>query len=197
MALILVDLDGTVVNLTRKWFRVLREEFGDLHLNPDALSPVWDVDRISRGGAAVYDILLRPGFFRDLEPYPHAVETLWELHAAGHDIVIVTDAGPHNYADKLDWVKEHLPFVPVRNFVATGRKELLAGNVILDDSPHVLEACVRAGRLTLAMDRPYNAHVRGCLRAAEWPDVMEIIMGLFGGERHLYAYPLDDSSGSV
>lgn len=179
MALILVDLDGTTANLTRKWFRVLNETFGD-HLNPDQPSPVWDVHEISRGGRAAYDILRRPGFFRDLEPYQGAVQALQRIQGAGHEIVIVTDAGSHNFADKRAWVQEHLPFVPKENFIAAARKELVRGDVLVDDAPHVLAAHARLGRPVIAMHRPYNSAVTGCLRANTWLDVEEILFGLFG-----------------
>lgn len=177
-ARLLVDLDSVTALLTPKWFRAIRNRFGD-GPDPDQPAPVWDIWRLSSAGHAVYDILREPGFFRDLPLVPGAREVIWRLHRRGHEIVWVTHAEEWNFADKLAWVEEHFPFVPRVNFVATLRKELVEGDVLLDDAPHVIEAALRAGRMVVAMDYPYNRHLP-CPRVSGWYEFEAVLPMLLG-----------------
>lgn len=155
---LLIDLDSTTAVLTPKWFRAIRETFGD-GPDPEQPAPVWDVWRLSSAGHRVYEILQRPGFFRDLPVMPGARRVLRRLVRQGYEVVFVTHTDPWNYGDKYAWVRQHFPFVPAENFVGTARKELVEGDLLFDDAPHVLKAAVAAGRRVVAMDYPYNRHL--------------------------------------
>lgn len=176
MARILLDMDGVLTNLIAKWFRVYNEEYGDtLHL--EQLSE-WGPHRFAKAGRAVYKYLSRPGFFRDLEPIPGAVQGVRRLLDMGHEVVIVT-AAKNGHRDKADWVREHLPFLPDENIVFAHRKELVRGDVLFDDAPHNLEA-FRPYGLPVAMDYPYNRGI-DCARVSDWAEFPNLIAGEFPG----------------
>ena len=137
MARILLDMDGVLCNLIGKWFTTYNQEYGD-RIHIDALED-WGPHRIARAGKAIYKYLAQPGFFRDLEPIEGAIDGVRTLLDRGHDVVIVT-AARRGHRDKLEWVAEHLPFLPRDNIVFAHRKELVRGELLFDDAPHNLEA---------------------------------------------------------
>ncbi len=105
----------------------------------------------------------RPYFFRYLEPYFSVVKCLNELLEQDYEIVIATNA-QHNGSivdDKVAWIREHIPDFNLSNVIFTDRKELINCDILIDDAPHYLE---RFPGITIAMDKPYNEHVKTDLR---------------------------------
>lgn len=106
------------------------------------------------------ELFLCSGFFSGLKAFPHAIETLKKLHSERHHITIVTDAkGNSDVAnDKRNWVKRHVSFLPLQNFLISSEKYLLDAALLFDDSPDVLN---RFNGIKVIMDRPYNKQVKG------------------------------------
>lgn len=174
MARILLDMDGVLCDLLKKWFATYNEEFGDA-LRPESVTE-WGPHRFAKAGKRVYQYLARPGFFRDLEPIPGAIEGVNALAARGHELVVVTSAR-RGHTDKAAWIKEHLPVIPADHIVFTHRKELVRGDILFDDAPHHLEAFAAYG-LPVAMAYPYNAQV-ACPRVPDWAAFLELVDGRF------------------
>jgi len=170
MARILVDMDGVLCNLIEKWFRLYNKEYGD-DLSIEKLVE-WGPHRFARAGSAVYKYLSQPGFFRDLSPIPGAVEGVRSLMERGHDVVVVT-AARRGHRDKLEWLRQRLPFLDTRNIVFAHRKELVRGDVLFDDAPHNLEAFAPFGQ-PVAMAYPYNEGV-GCPRVRTWSEFLAFV----------------------
>ncbi len=61
--------------------------------------------------------------------------------------------------------------------VFTHRKELVRGDLLLDDAPHNLKAFARYG-IPVAMAYPYNAGV-DCFRVADWREFLTLVDRLF------------------
>lgn len=178
MARILLDMDGVLCDLVGKWFAAYNKEYGD-QIHVDLLDD-WGPHRIAKAGKAIYKYLTKPGFFRDLEPIPGAIEGVRALLERGHEPVIVT-AARRGHVDKLEWIREHLPFLPRDNVVFAHRKELVRGDVLFDDAPHNLEAFAPYG-VPVAMAYRYNRHA-GCPRVPDWPSFIALIDRRFPPER--------------
>ena len=76
--------------------------------------------------------------FSKFEPIPGALEAVKDLIEMGHDLFIATTP-PWNHPDawgqKRHWVEEHLPQLKRKMFL-THRKDLLIGDVLIDDSTY-------------------------------------------------------------
>ena len=76
--------------------------------------------------------------FSKFEPMPGALEAVRDLIEMGHDLFIATTP-PWNHPDawgqKRHWVEEHLPKLKRKMFL-THRKDLLIGDVLIDDSTY-------------------------------------------------------------
>lgn len=153
---IFVDMDSTVVEIFERWLG----EYNDLtkdNLTVDDLT-TWHTHNHARHGRRIYEPLQRKGFFRNLPAIPGAIESL-EILARENDVVITSSAlYPSNFSEKVEWVRENLPFVPEVNIALTGLKHLLRGHVIIDDAPHVAELFRREnpGAFVAGIEHPYN-----------------------------------------
>lgn len=177
---VLMDLDGVVVDLEPKWFSVYNAEWDD-NLDPKA-NRVWDLLKVVKpeSGRAIYDILDRDGFFRDLPTYPGAMRGLGEL-ARHTDIVVLTSAldNPNAARDKLLWIREFLPFIKKGNVIITPRKDLVHGDIMVDDSPNNLKKTLAKHKIVY--DHPYNRMVKDAERVYNWTELTEAVYRYING----------------
>jgi 5'(3')-deoxyribonucleotidase len=170
---LLLDLDGVLVDMVvplMQWWGV-RIESEDQY--PQQFG--WDVQGaiaycLNRQGRMREGIDIRDlskevfwhrtprSFWRDLQPYPTAINFVKFLEGGPFDIYILTaHANPDCAAAKLDWIDEHLP--KYRDRVLLGRPKHLAANehsILIDDSPKNCEDFTRAGGTAIMCPRPWN-----------------------------------------
>lgn len=170
MARLLLDMDGVLCDLVSKWFSIYNKEHDDALRLEDMRE--WGPHRYARKGKLIYRYLSEPGFFRDLAPIPGAIDGVRQLLDWGHDVVIVT-AAKRGHADKLQWVREHLPFLDLHNVVFAHRKELVRGHLLFDDAPHNLTAFASYG-LPVAMAYTYNQRYPG-ERVDSWEQFLALV----------------------
>ena len=117
----------------------------------------------------------KPGFFRDLEPMPGAIETL-KLLKPDFRITIATDCMGIDFvqADKQAWLEEHLPFIDDLYFVSD--KSGVPGHLIFDDAPHHLAAFPG---ITVKMITHYNIHAPADHEVNSWIQFHKLVIGLF------------------
>ena len=76
--------------------------------------------------------------FSRLEPMPNAIWAIHEIESAGHDVFIATTPpwnNPKAWGQKRDWIEKHLPTLKRKMFL-THRKDLLMGDILIDDSTY-------------------------------------------------------------
>jgi len=118
-----------------------------------------------------------PEFFTDLEPVPGAVEGMHQLQKDGHELIIATKcpkSAGHAFHGKLSWVRKHLPFFNTDNFVAVQRKDLLDGDILLDDSPSNIKLFQEKKRLVVAFDKPWNRNIKS-VRVKTWEEFVNFM----------------------
>lgn len=157
---ILVDMDSTVVEIFERWLGEYNDLTGD-NLTVDELT-TWHTHDHARHGRRIYEPLQRRGFFRNLPAIPGAIESL-ELLAREHDVIVTSAAMfPSNFSEKVEWVRENLPFLPETNIALVSRKYLLRGAVLIDDGPHIAELFrkVNPEAFIAGIEHPYNVAAR-------------------------------------
>ena len=175
--IIYFDMDGVLVNLVDPWLEVLNNWTG-LDISQEKVD-AWGLENLyplSREKA--YEPLHQPGFWARLEPYFMASYTVNWAKDKGHKILIATT--PFNSKnccqEKIDWIKDHFPWMHRYDIVLTGRKDLLIGDMLIDDKPSNLKGFI--GKKVL-FDRPWNrdtyAPSIGAERAHNFSDLRDII----------------------
>ena len=178
--IILVDMDDTIERLLEAWVRGVNRKYGTDASYDDVTS--WDVSAAFPGltWEQGYAVPMEPGFWRTVEPIPGAAESLRRLMQAGHEVFIVTatpcDAVPEKMNDLLF---RCFPFLSWDHVIVTSHKQMIRGDVLIDDGVHNLEGGAYAKILmTAPHNRQYDAEANGMIRVDNWTQVEEAIRRL-------------------
>lgn len=170
---ILVDLDSVLADLDAKWYPAWNAHAGD-DLHPTRVFE-WATHKFTKTKCmGIYDMLNPPGFFFDLDPIPGGIDAVRALHDDGHRIVIVTAApseAPTAAYDKKKWVHKHLPFINKKNVIVTEAKDVIRGDILIDDGPHNIEEFRKSNpnAFIATISYNYNKHVhRHCDFVADY-----------------------------
>ena len=158
---ITVDLDGIVADLATAWLDLYNEEHGHGAVLSDLRH--WDTHLNVKIGDKIYDYLSTPGLFLRLNPLPGAIESLEHIQDQGHEVHIVTAATEESQtaADKVEWCKRYLPFIPRQLITTSHQKHRVLTDVFIDDSPknQRLHAAMQPRAVRMGIAWPYNEEV--------------------------------------
>ena len=175
MLQLLVDMDGVVARLMEKWLAVYNAEYHD-NLRPEDIK-TWHAEQYARkcSPGEFNAIINRPGFFADLEVMPYAIEITKKLQDQGNTIYFVTatpyDSQTAGY-DKMQWVDRHFPHIGKDHVIQAHHKNMVKGDLLLDDGPSNLE---HFPGVKVAFDAPYNRNVHANYRISYWPQLEEVV----------------------
>ena len=177
---ILVDMDDTIEQLLSAWLRRINERYGRSVRYEDVYN--WDIALAYPGltWEQVYGVPLEPGFWRTVDPIPGAAEALQRLMAAGHEIYIVTATECDSVPEKMnELLFRYFPFLTWRQVIITANKQLIRGDVLIDDGPHNLEGGDYVKILmTAPHNRGYDAEANGMIRVSNWDEIEAVIARL-------------------
>lgn len=174
---ILIDMDDTIEQLLRAWVRGVNKKYGRNVAYDDIVT--WDVSAAYPGltRKQVYDILMEPGFWKTVEPVPGASEALKRLIAAGHAVYIVTATPYESVMEKMtDLLFRFFPFLSWDQVIIAANKQMIRGDVLIDDGIHNLEGGDYLKILmTAPHNRNYDAEANGMIRAGSWAEIENIL----------------------
>jgi 5'-nucleotidase len=115
------------------------------------------------------------GFFADLAVIAGSQEALEKL-SRHHDVFITSAAMevPGSFEDKFKWLQKHFPFIPPSRIVFCGDKLIIDADVLVDDRSRHFKGFRGTGILFTA---PHNIAEAAALRANNWNDVLQIVLG--------------------
>lgn len=137
---ILVDMDGILCDFIGAFLSKYNKEFNDTLTIEDIHNH--DFQRCLKPAAqSVWkSYMAEPGFFRNLVPLPNALESLKELHDAGHKIYIASShANAISSKEKHEWLEHHVPWLNRKRFFFGYDKFMLKADVLIDDAHHNIE----------------------------------------------------------
>lgn len=174
---ILVDMDDTIEQLLQAWVQGLNEKF-DRHVDYEDIMS-WDVDDAYPGltHEQVLSVPMEPGFWKTVKPVPGAAEALQRLMDAGHEVYIVTATLLENIPEKMnDLLFKYFPFLSWNQVIITHEKQMIRGDVLIDDGVHNLEGGDYAKILmTAPHNRNYDAEANGMIRVQDWTEIEKVI----------------------
>lgn len=174
---VLVDMDDTLENLCEEWVNYLNDKYGTEVEHSDITE--WDMSKAfpTINKELVYAPLFDKALWERLTPLPGAVEKVHQLIKDGHKVVIVTASHQDTVSLKLNSVLfKYFPFFTHNDVIVTSQKQLVQGDVLVDDAPHNLCGGTYQGILMNAYhNADYDAESNGLIRAKDWDDVYNII----------------------
>lgn len=175
-------MDGVLATFVEDIFKEYFRQFG-IVLDPKLLKDIMKLEAhpFVRPGTSgfFHDIMCDINFWRNMTPMKDGPETLEKLYNIGHDIVIVT-AVPGNkpmvYEGKRLWLDKYLPWLPDNNVISAKRKDLITGDILLDDSLiNLTPVALAENAAPVAFTQPWNSTWQG-LRVADWNDFYRFVV---------------------
>ncbi|MFZ5817868.1 MAG: 5' nucleotidase, NT5C type [Bacillota bacterium] len=170
-----LDLDGVLVDSIPRWIEVLNREAGTRY-GPDDLPDTYGTpEQAFHSDRNEVEMLILPG------PVAGGPESVRAIHAAGHELVVITARHPRLRGLTQAWLEYHGVAVHRLHFLEGASKAPTAVaegvDVMVEDAPHNALALAEAGVPVLLFDAPYNQAVSHPLirRAAGWAEVLERI----------------------
>ena len=183
---ILVDMDDTIEQLLAALVRRANRQFGRNATVDDVTD--WSIVCAFPGieKRRILDFMRDPGFWEDVVPVPGAAEGLRHFMEEGHEVYIVTATEFEHVADKMKRVLfRYFPFISPEQVIITSRKQMIRGDVLIDDGIHNLEGgAYRKILFTAPYNRDYDAEANGMIRADTWEEIVAAVDGMdFPGGR--------------
>lgn len=173
---ILMDADDVLEDLTRVWVEYLNEKYGT-HTRYEDLHE-WDMTSAFPGLTTeqVYGVEGDIALFDRVHALPGAPEYLEKLREAGHELYVVTSTPFFAAANKVALLRRLYPFLTEKQIIICSRKQLIRGDVLLDDGVHNLEGGEYEKILfTGPYNVNYDAEAHGMTRVHNWNEAYAAI----------------------
>lgn len=158
---LLFDMDAILVDLLRPWLAWYNETHND-KLSIDDVTGYHLHEHATKCTVDQLFEFFTHERYSACPPLPGASEGLKQLHDAGHDIVITTATAGNTAQAKWTLAEKVAPWLKDGNVMVGSRKELIKGDVFVDDAPKNVvkyrNAWPRAHILTIAY--PYNRDIQ-------------------------------------
>lgn len=185
--IILLDVDGVLADFTGRVLQIGNELTKCSYTMEDVKE--WDVFSLypkELKRVLVYHIC-REGFCTRLDVLPGALDGVKQLKEVGHVVAVTSPwwSSKTWMHERMEWLKLHFD-IPMRSVIHTAAKELIRGDIMIDDKPENLLSWGDAQKgqsLSILVDAPYNRSVvapvqrsfRSFIRATDWKGILDSV----------------------
>ena len=184
---VLVDMDDTIEELLPAWLNYLNNKHGTRVAPEDVTG--WDMKVFfpTVSHEDIYSPLFEAEFWDTVKPKPGASEALEHIIKDGFHLYIVTTSHYRALEVKMERVLfKYFPFLTWENVIIIGNKQLIKGDVLVDDGVHNLEGGSYTGILMDAPhNRTYNTQENGIIRVHNWVEAYAAISLLADRKKRL------------
>lgn len=177
---ILVDMDDTIEMLVEELVKRTNRKYHQNVAVEDVTD--WAIAPAFEGltKQQILDMADEPDFWRSVEPVPGAAEALKHFMDEGHEVYIVTATEMKHVKDKMqDLLFRYFPFLSWNQVIITCHKQLIRGDVLIDDGIHNLEGGeYRKILFTRPYNLQYNAEANNMIRVHTWDEIVAVIDGM-------------------
>ena len=158
---ILIDMDGVIADFDGEFLKRWQERHPDKIYVPLTERTTFYVkqqypDELK---SLVSEIVLEPGFFRDMMPIDGGKEALFEMDRMGFEVFICTSpmsTYKNCVLEKFEWVDRVLGPQWVKRIILTKDKTLVKADYLIDDKPEITGVEDTPSWEHTLYDRPYN-----------------------------------------
>lgn len=180
---ILIDMDDTMVDLMSVWTERLNKQYG-LSIKTSDIC-VWDLMQIftTLTKEQIYAPLHDASLWDELKPIKDSAKYIKKLMDDGHEVYVVTSAHYKTFQPKIEKViLKYFPYISWRNVIVTSKKQMIKGDILIDDAVHNL---VGGDYCKFLVNAPHNtsydAEANGMIRVSSWKEIYELIVNICGG----------------
>lgn len=173
---ILLDVDGVIADYTGAVLKLVQQHTGLIILRSQVVE--WNIFELipPKHHRHIQSALDEPGFCARIDPFPEAVAAVGVLQTFGEVIPVTTPShtNPTWAYERSAWLAGKFGFAPGK-IVQTGYKEVVDGDVMIDDKPENVRKWLDAHDQCegILWDAPYNQQEQVLPRAYGWDDVYQ------------------------
>jgi 5'(3')-deoxyribonucleotidase len=166
-------MDDVLADATGQYIDYYEKEFG-VRIERAILDGKDGVEGFPDNHSKLKEFIFRPNFFRTMRVHANSQHVLKELNKK-YEVFIVSAAieFPLSLPEKLEWLKEHFPFLTWQQIVFCGSKTVVHGDFMIDDLPRNLE---RFNGEKFIFTAPHNKHYHQFQRLNDWEEVGEKLL---------------------
>lgn len=167
---VLVDMDGVLANVYSQFLKLEAQETGRFRNIEETNG------KIESEAFPFYDKHVRSaGFFGTAPIMKDSVEGVKYLNNK-YEVIILSSATefPISLSEKELWLNKFFPFIGWQQMVFCGRKDLIKGDIMIDDHPKNL--LLFEGRKVL-FTQPHNIYIHNTTfeRVICWEDIIKLL----------------------
>lgn len=173
MKRLIVDMDDVMADATGQFIDYYEREFG-VRVDRAVLNGKGEGEGFPDNHNVIAQFPYRVNFFRTMAVNENCQEVLERLNRK-YELFIVSAAMefPQSLGEKLEWLKEHFPFLGWKQIVFCGSKAIVHGDYMIDDLIHNLE---RFNGEKFIFSAPHNIHLNHFKRLNSWNEVGEMFL---------------------
>ncbi|MBS1486546.1 MAG: 5'(3')-deoxyribonucleotidase [Bacteroidetes bacterium] len=173
MKRLIVDMDDVLADATGQFIKIIKADRG-LIVDRESLNHKQEGTGFPLEREILTGYALKEMFFRSMEVKENSQRVLEKLNRQ-YELFIVSSAMefPLSLYEKLEWLKEHFPFLHWKQIVFCGKKSIVHGDFMIDDLPHNLETFNGHKFLFTA---PHNLQFNQFERLNDWKEVGERLL---------------------
>lgn len=168
---LLVDMDGVLVDVYTKFFKLHEQETGQ-RLTIKDIAGLLEAEAFQNQRKWVST----PGFFRDLPVMQGSRDALLKLNDL-YIVIVVSLATefPYCLTDKQLWLHDNFPFISWKQIVLCGDKNIIKADIMIDD--HFKNLDHFTGR-TILFTQPHNMLIRNSRhpRVSSWAEIEKLLI---------------------
>lgn len=188
------DMDGVMVDFVGRVLQLYNQEYGTNYVHVNVKE--WNMNNLELPGTDINKHWRQKNFFNHLTPMKDAPFYVRALIEDGHQFFVTTSSPITGFEDKVESLQKHFSKVAIPdNLVFVHRKDVLCGDIILDDGLHNLRnsQC----RYPIVFDQPWNREgADDLLRVHSWEEFYKLVR-LISVYNHSYAELLARQRSSV
>ena len=185
---VLVDFDQTLNNLNEAWVQYLNEKHGTT-VSPNDIRE-WDMNKAfpTLKAKDIYEPLKTEELWERVVPLPGAYDGVCNLKRDGHKVLVVTTSNPTTVPIKLEKVLfRYFPFFTYNDVVITSHKQLMLGDVLIDDAPHnLVGGLYKRILMTAPHNKSLNERTIMAARANSWDEAYELVKSIAEEKEWIY-----------
>ena len=172
MKRLIIDMDNVMADISTQFQTWYTRATGKM-IDPKSLIGVPEPEAFP-DKELVWSFLFTPGFFRDVPVMKDSQEVIGELNKK-YDVFIVSSAleFPQSLPEKFAWLQDHFSFLSWKQIVFCGSKNVIKGDIMIDDYPKNLDFFDGVRMLYTA---PHNQLLDGYNRVYNWQEVAEALL---------------------
>lgn len=177
---ILVDMDDVLEKLVASWVDFLNKKYST-NVKPEDVDD-WDISKFfpTLTREQVFQASVEEDMWKNVKPMPGAEKALKKLIADGHELYIVTATLYPTVKVKMeDVLFKYYDFLSWDQVIITSKKQLIKGDVLIDDGPHNLEGgSYHKILFTAAHNKKFDEKTIGAIRVNNWDEALSVIDSL-------------------